>query len=107
MNIGGHYNNIDGIFVAPKTGIYLFAWTVCTEGAHYVLTELMVDNTMISRAGEQEASGNVHCGSMTAVCRMDKDKHAWIRTTAAGSKNYFYTAKEGPQSSYVGIIVHG
>jgi hypothetical protein len=25
MNIGGHYNNIDGIFVAPKTGIYLFA----------------------------------------------------------------------------------
>jgi hypothetical protein len=27
MNIGGHYNNIDGIFVAPKTGIYLFAWT--------------------------------------------------------------------------------
>jgi hypothetical protein len=47
MNIGGHYNNIDGIFVAPKTGIYLFAWTVCTQGANYVLTELMVDNTMI------------------------------------------------------------
>jgi hypothetical protein len=42
------------------------------------MTELMVDNTMISRAGEQEASGHVHCGSMTAVCRMDKDKHAWI-----------------------------
>jgi hypothetical protein len=107
MNIGGHYNNIDGIFVAPQTGIYLFAWTVCTEGAHYVLTELMVDNTMISSAGEHEASGHNHCGSMTAVCRMDKDKHAWIRTTAAGSKNYFYTAKEGPQSSVMGIIVHG
>jgi hypothetical protein len=65
MNIGGHYNNIDGIFVAPKTGIYLFSWTVCTEGAHYVLTELMVDNTMISRAGEYEGNGNNYdCGSM-------------------------------------------
>ena len=32
---------------------------------------------------------------MTAVSRMDKDKHAWIRTTAYGSENYFYTAKEG------------
>jgi hypothetical protein len=99
MNIGGHYNNIDGIFVAPKTGIYLFAWTVCTNGANYVLTELMVDNTMISRAGEYEATGNFHCGSMTAVCRMDKDKHAWIRTTAYGSKHYLYTVKEGSQSS--------
>jgi hypothetical protein len=57
-------------------------------------------------SGEHEASGHNHCGSMTAVCRMDKDKHAWIRTTAAGSKNYFYTAKEGPQSSFMGIIVH-
>ena len=107
MNIGGHYNNIDGIFVAPKTGIYLFAWTVCTTGANYVMTELMVDNTMISRAGEYEASGNRHCGSMTAVCRMDKDKHAWIRTTAYGPKHYLYTHKEGPQSSFMCIIVHG
>jgi hypothetical protein len=108
MNIGGHYNNIDGIFVAPKTGIYLFAWTVCTYGKNYVMTELMVDNTMISRAGEYENSGHYDCGSMTAVCRMDKDKHAWIRTTEYGSKNFFYTNKEGgPQSSFMGIIVHG
>jgi hypothetical protein len=107
MNIGGHYNNIDGIFIAPKTGIYLFAWTVCTINTNYVMTELMVDNTMISRAGENEKSGHYDCGSMTAVCRMDKDKHAWIRTTAYGSKNYFYTAKEGSQSSFMGIIVHG
>jgi hypothetical protein len=54
INIGSHYNNIDGIFVAPKRGIYLFAWTVCTNGANYFMTELMVDNTMISRAGENE-----------------------------------------------------
>ena len=106
MNIGGHYNNIDGIFIAPKTGIYLFAWTFCTLNANYVMTELMVDNTMYSRAGEHGTSG-YDCGSMTAVSRMDKDKHAWIRTTAYGSKNYFYTAKEGSQSSFMGIIVHG
>jgi len=91
MNIGGQYNNIDGIFVAPRTGIYLFAWTVCTQGANYIMTELMVDNTMISRAGESGKGGNYDCGSMTAVCRMDKDKHALIRTTAYGSKNVFYT----------------
>jgi hypothetical protein len=107
MNIGGHYNNIDGIFVAPRTGIYLFAWTVCTNAANYVMTELMVDNTMIFRAGEYESGGHYDCGSMTAVCRMDKDKHAWIRTTGYGPKNHFDTPKEGPQSSFMGIIVHG
>jgi hypothetical protein len=67
----------------------------------------MVDNTMISRAGEYEASGHYECGSMTAVSRMDKDKHAWIRTTGFGPKHYIYTAKEGPQSSFMCIIVHG
>ena len=107
MNIGGHYNNVDGIFVAPRKGIYLFAWTVCTHAVNYVMTELMLYNTMISRAGEYEASGSYDCGSMTAVCRMDKDKHAWIRTTEYGSKNFFYTNKEGPQSSFMGIIMHG
>ena len=107
INIGGHYNSIDGIFVAPKTGIYLFAWTICTTGANYVMTELMVDNKMISRAGEYESGGHYDCGSMTAVCRMEKDKHAWIRTTGYGSKNLFYTDSNGPQSSYMGIIVHG
>jgi hypothetical protein len=107
MNIGGHYNNVDGIFVAPKTGIYLFAWTICTNAANYVMTELMVDNTMISRAGENEATGSYHCGSMTAVYRMNKDKHAWIRTTTYGSKHVFYTHQSGPQSSFMGIIVHG
>ena len=106
INIGSHYNNIDGIFVAPKRGIYLFAWTVCTNAANYVMTELMVDNKMISRAGEYESSGHHDCGSMTAVCRMDKDRHAWIRTTGYGPKNFFYTSKEGPQSSFMGIIVH-
>ena len=76
-NIGGHYKNVDGIFVAPKKGMYLFAWTVCTYIANYVMTELMADNTMISSAGEQEGSGTYcNCGSITAVCRMDKDKHA-------------------------------
>ena len=77
MNIGGHYKNVGGIFVAPKKGMYLFAWTVCTYTANYVMTELMADNTMISRAGEQEVSGTYcNSGSITAVCRMDKDKHA-------------------------------
>jgi hypothetical protein len=60
---------------------------------------------MISRAGEKEASASYNCGSMTAVCRMDKDKHAWIRTTAYGSKNSFYTNKEGPQSSFMVVPV--
>jgi hypothetical protein len=71
------------------------------------MTELMVDNTMISRAGEHEASGHYDCGSMTAVCRMDKDKHAWNRTTGYGPKHVFHTNKDGSQSSFMGIIMHG
>jgi hypothetical protein len=51
MNIGGHYNNMDGIFVAPKTGIYLFAWTVCIHDIIlqiYLMLKWNFHNTSVS-----------------------------------------------------------
>lgn len=110
MNIGGHYNNFNGIFVSPKSGIYLFSWTSCTSGSNYAFTELVVQNNSISRAGEFESNGHYDCGSMTALSKMNKDDHAWIRTTdyVSGSKtHYFYTNKDATSNTFLGILVYG
>ncbi|CAG2225257.1 unnamed protein product [Mytilus edulis] len=110
MNIGDHYNNFNGIFVSPKSGIYLFSWTICTSGNNYAFTELVVQNTSISRAGEFESNGHYDCGSMTALYKMNKDDHAWIRTTdyVSGSKtHYFYTSKDATSNTFLGILVYG
>ncbi|OPL33267.1 hypothetical protein AM593_00688, partial [Mytilus galloprovincialis] len=98
MNIGDHYNNFNGIF------------TICTGGNNYAFTELVVQNTSISRAGEFESNGHYDCGSMTALYKMNKDDHAWIRTTdyVSGSKtHYFYTSKDATSNTFLGILVYG
>ncbi|CAC5381281.1 unnamed protein product [Mytilus coruscus] len=109
MNIGGHYNNFNVVFVSPTSGIYLFSWTACTNGNNYAFTELVVQNNSISRAEEFENTGNYHCGSMTALFKMNEDDHAWIRTTdyASGSKtHYFYTNMDATSNTFLGILVY-
>ncbi|CAC5364498.1 unnamed protein product [Mytilus coruscus] len=79
INEGDHYNNNDGVFVAPLTGIYMFSWTVSTADANYIITDLVVEENVISSTGEREVdSGSYTSASMTAFCRMRKDDHAWL-----------------------------
>lgn len=107
LNVGGHYNNNDGVFVAPREGYYLFSWTVTIDHNDYAVTELVVENKIISTAGETGTENNNRSASMTALCRMQKDEHAFIRTTSYGSTNVFYSINRYPQTSFLGMLVQG
>lgn len=104
INTGGHYHTFDGIFIAPRAGTYFFSWTSCTSGSNYAFTELMVENQVIATAGVYESSGSYHCGSMTSLCKMSKEDHAWIRTTPYGAKNYFHFNRNTPRSTFLGML---
>ncbi|VDI76043.1 Hypothetical predicted protein [Mytilus galloprovincialis] len=106
LNEGNHYNNYDGVFVAPRDGIYLFSWTVSSYNANYVMTELVVGDEVITSTGEKDAdSVSFMSASMTAICRMKKDSHAWIRTTGYGSLHYFYSNDNHPRTSFLGLLI--
>ncbi|CAC5382972.1 unnamed protein product [Mytilus coruscus] len=107
INEGGHYNNNDGIFVAPRDGIYMFSWTVCTVNAAYIITELVVEEKVISSTGEREVdSSSYSSASMTAFCRMNKDEHAWIRTTGWNTENYIHSKDQYSRTSFLGLLIH-
>ncbi|VDI09529.1 Hypothetical predicted protein [Mytilus galloprovincialis] len=106
LNIGSHYNSNDGVFVAPRKGVYLFSWTVSSAGSKYILTQLVVQNRIISNAGETDMDAVYHSASMTALCRMQKDDHAFIRTTAYGGEHAIYSYDQRPRSSFLGMLVH-
>jgi len=104
VNEGEHYDPYDGVFVAPQKGVYLFSWTVSGIGAKYIVTELVVERNTISSAGEINGGGHPS-GSMTALCKMEKGDHAWIRTTGLSTGHQLYSHDNYPQSAFLGLLI--
>ncbi|XP_071168343.1 complement C1q tumor necrosis factor-related protein 2-like [Mytilus edulis] len=106
LNEGSHYNNYDGVFVAPRNGIYMFSWTVSSANANRVITELVVDDEVITSTGEKGADSGSHMSaSMTAMCKIKKNGHAWIRTTGYSGPHYFHSQNDYPRTSFLGLLV--
>ncbi|CAG2237955.1 unnamed protein product [Mytilus edulis] len=67
----------------------MFSRTVSIDSSDYVVTELVVEDKIISTAGNTDIAGGHHSASMTALCKMDKNEHAFIRTANHGGTHYF------------------
>ena len=106
VNEGEYYDPHDGVFVAPQKGIYLFSWTVSGFTTNVIVTELVVEQNTISSTGEQNGGGGYPSGSMTALCKMEKGDHAWIRTTGLSTSNVLYSLDNYPQSAFLGLLIH-
>ncbi|VDI45479.1 Hypothetical predicted protein [Mytilus galloprovincialis] len=93
------------LLLQEKASIY-FIWTVSISSGNYGVTEQVVEGQSISHTGSSDNNGGVHSASMTTLSRMNKDEHAFIRTTTYGSTNTFYSAGNYPHSSFLGMLVY-
>jgi len=105
VNEGEHYDSYDGVIVAPQKGVYLFSWTVSGYSTKFIVTELVVEQNTISSAGEKNGGGDYPSGSMTALCKMEKGDHAWIRTTGVSSDHQIHSTDNYPQSYFLGLLI--
>lgn len=106
LNEGGFYNKYEGVFVAPRKGMYLFSWTVSGSGiGKYTVTELVIENQVISSAGDYRGGRGFSSGSMTALYEMRKGDHAWIRSTGISATHNLYSHDNNPQSSFLGLLL--
>ncbi|XP_062579198.1 adiponectin-like [Saccostrea cucullata] len=105
INIGNHYHTEDGIFIAPKTGIYMFHWTIATAGSPFH-TQLIVGGT--SRASNYiPYPGGVDSSSAMVITNVNKDDHVWIQIYGSGEHVYGGSSGVGSniQSTFTGILL--
>lgn len=47
-NVGNAHHPHSGTFIAPRSGVYVFTWTIRLYGHSYIKTELLVNNNVVN-----------------------------------------------------------
>ena len=79
-NVGNAYHSHTGTFIAPRSGLYVFTWTIRLYGTFHHSTELLVNNNVVNVIylhPAQTIDGSV---TGTAVVHVDQGDDAFIRT---------------------------
>ena len=103
MNNGNHYHPADGVFVAPISGVYMFAWNTLTHDSNYLFTELRVENEVKGTLGSKGTSGHYLSGSRSLLCHVRKGDHVWVQTSGVSTNNYIYNWNES--TSFMGFLL--
>lgn len=103
-NVGNAYHSHQGTFFAPRTGIYVFTWTIRLTDYSKQTTELLVNNNVINWIyfnSNDSVDGSV---TGTAVVQVNQGDDVLIRT---GSRFHTGTIKSDHdgKSSFAGWIL--
>ena len=100
-NIGNAYHSHTGTFIAPRSGIYVFIWTIRLDGNNYHTTELVHDNNVINSIYFDPQSRMIGTVTGTAVIYANQGEDVFIRTGASFSNGRITSDTHG-RSSFAG-----
>ncbi|XP_052813340.1 multimerin-1-like [Mya arenaria] len=79
-DLGGAYNNRDGIFDVPVAGIYVFTFTIYSDYSHEVRAELIIDGQVKSvLLADADEVNDYHTGTATVVVQVNAGDHVFVR----------------------------
>lgn len=102
-DVGNAYHPHMGTFIAPKTGLYVFTWTIRCNQNNYHSAELLADNNIVNVI--YLYPGNAIDGTVTgtAVVRVNQGDDVFIRTGRDSNGNIL--SDENGRSSFAGWIL--
>jgi hypothetical protein len=80
LNKGHGYNAVDGIFVTPTSGTYVFSWSIMADLHGNLATELMKNSDIIGKKFVDSASSNEWDFSTgIVVVDVNQGDHVFVR----------------------------
>ena len=103
-NVGNAYHPHSGTFIAPRTGLYVFTWTIRLWGNSYHTSEILVDNNIVNTIyldPNNHIDGSV---TGTAVVLVNQGDDVLIRTGSENNNGDIKSDTHG-RSSFAGWIL--
>ncbi|KAL8587630.1 hypothetical protein ACOMHN_045319 [Nucella lapillus] len=90
-NIGDAYNNHSGIFVAPRAGVYVFAFIMVNDGDSGTIHAQIQKNRQILGVGTSDRIPGYNAyddGSVFVTTRLVKGDHVYVKRRDGGTRVY-------------------
>ncbi|XP_062581433.1 complement C1q-like protein 4 [Saccostrea cucullata] len=97
-NAGNAYHSHTGTFIAPRSGLYVFTWTIRMYGDSYHSTELLINNNFVGSTYLNSA--NTISGSVTGivVVHVNQGDDVFLRTGGEYNNGNIYSDNLGKSS---------
>ena len=102
-NVGHGYNPSDGVFTAPRAGVYVFFVNVQSYSNDDIYVDIVLNGATKVRTMAYHGSGEYHeAGPNLAVLSLQTGDRVWV-------KYYFgqgyYTYSDGPITTFSGFLI--
>lgn len=84
INSGQGYHQDGGIFIAPRSGIYGFAWTLAVSSVGWASTEIVINSEKYGRASADGDDGSHGFGTGFVIANVNAGDHVYIRMSITG-----------------------
>ena len=105
-DIGNHYNKYSGMFTAPRSGTYVFTWTIYCSVGGYVYEQLMVNAEVLdSSYCNADGAGWHRSISGTAVAQINQGDIVYVRTHPTSLNKGSILSSSSHRSSFAGWLL--
>ena len=102
-NVGSGYNPSDGVFTAPRAGVYVFFVNVQSYDTQNIWIDIVMNGaTKVRTAAEASSSDHFDAGPNLAVLSLQTGDRVWVKHH---SGNGYYTHSDGIITTFSGFLI--